>query len=86
LKPGGELFVTLNSKNNTSYLKNLNYKIDENTIIKQDGIEKGLPHYFVNEQEAKSLLSNFEIQKLLYVEDIKNDGSKSCHYYILARK
>ena len=86
LKPGGELLVTLNSKNNTSYLKNLNYKIDENTIIKQDGIEKGLPHYFVNEQEAKSLLSNFEIQKLLYVEDIKNDGSKSCHYYILARK
>jgi SAM-dependent methyltransferase len=35
LKPTGELFVTLNSKNNTSYLKNINYKIDENTIIKQ---------------------------------------------------
>ncbi len=86
LKPTGELFVTLNSKNNTSYLKNINYKIDENTIIKQDGIEKGIPHYFVNEEEAKMLLSNFEIQKLLYVEDIKNDGSRSCHYYILARK
>lgn len=86
LKPTGELFVTLNSKNNTSYLKNINYKIDESTIIKQDGIEKGILHYFVNEEETKMLLSNFEIQKLLYVEDIKNDGSRSCHYYILARK
>ena len=78
--------MTLNSKNNTSYLKNINYKIDESTIIKQDGIEKGILHYFVNEEETKILLSNFEIQKLLYVEDIKKDGSRSCHYYILARK
>jgi len=68
LKSDGELFVTLNSKNNTSYLKNINHKIDENTIIKQEGIEKGLPHYYVDEQEVKELLRNFDIQRLLYVK------------------
>lgn len=86
LKSDGELFVTLNSKNNTSYLKNINHKIDENTIIKQEGIEKGLPHYYVDEQEVKELLRNFNIQRLLYVEDIRKDGSRSSHYYVLARK
>ncbi len=53
LKPGGEVFVTFNSKNNSSYLKNIQYKIDENTIIKQEGIEKEFPITIVMKKRLK---------------------------------
>jgi len=86
LKPDGEVFVTFNSKNNSSYLKNIQYKIDENTIIKQEGIEKGIPHYYCDEKEVKDLMSSFEILRFFYLEDIKPDGNRSCHYFVLAKK
>jgi len=35
LKPNGEVFLNFNSKNNPNYIRNINNKIGENTIIKQ---------------------------------------------------
>ncbi|WP_121958358.1 class I SAM-dependent methyltransferase [Petrotoga sp. 9PWA.NaAc.5.4] len=86
LKPGGEIFLTFNSKNSPNYVNNISSKIDENTIIKQEGIEKGIVHYFADEKDVKKLLENFDIQKFFYVEDIRLNGSRSCHYYVIAKK
>ncbi|WP_304598334.1 class I SAM-dependent methyltransferase [Petrotoga sp. 9PW.55.5.1] len=81
LKPNGEVFLTFNSKNSPNYIRNIN-KIDENTIIKQEGI----PHYFIDEGDVKRLLAQFEIQKFLYVEDIRTNNSISYHYYVLVKR
>ena len=85
LKPGGEAYITFNSKNNSSFKNPSNKHIDENTIIKTEGNEAGIPHYYVDEEEVRRLLTDFEIVKMNHVEEI-GDGWRSWHYYVLLRK
>ena len=81
----GEFFLTLISKNNASYLETDNVYIDSNTVIKNHGIEKDIPHYFVDEREIPELLSGFEIITIKLISDLTH-GKEHWHYYILARK
>lgn len=85
LTVGGEAYITFNSKNNPSFKNHKNTVIDENTIIKTEGVEAGIPHYYVDEQEIRRLLSDFEIVKFNHVEEIGKDW-RSWHYFVLVRK
>jgi SAM-dependent methyltransferase len=68
LKPGGYFFGTLLAKE-----KNLSFSepaelIDEQTLIKQDGAEVGVPHFFSYFEDLLEFFKEFEIVTLYYKE------------------
>jgi SAM-dependent methyltransferase len=85
LRQDGEVFLTFISQNSPSYSNPANIIIDDYTRIKTEGIEKGIPHYYVNEKELKELLKSFEIIKLQHIEEI-TEQDRNSHFFVLAKK
>lgn len=81
----GEVFLTLISKQHPSFTDPTSRVIDANTRVKTGGHEADVPHYYVDEAEALSLMAGFEILRFAHVEEIEKSG-RGCHYFILARK
>lgn len=86
LKPGGELFLTLCSKETWSYKEAGFPVIDENTVLKTEGVEVEIPHFFVNMDDILNLFEDFELNRVRHVDDCYFDGAvrNSKHYYITA--
>lgn len=86
VKKGGEVFVTLLSKEDENYVNHERDRVTENVVMKQDGKDGPLvPHYYIDYDEVYELFGQFEIlscQKL--VEYIK--GHKLIHYHLRMRK
>lgn len=85
LSNDGEVFLTFNSKNNPDFHNPTNMKVDDNTIVKTEGIEKDIPHYYVDEEEIKNLISKFKIISFYQCESIK-ENEHSWYYCVLAKK
>lgn len=88
LKPGGEIYLTLCSKETWSFKDSGYPKLDENTVIKtEDGPEKGIPHFYVILDDIIALFSKFEIEFVRHTDECYFNGQKqnSKHYFILAR-
>ncbi len=89
LKPGGEVFLSLCSKNAWSY-KDAGFPvIDENTVEKvEDGPENGIPHFFADREIIDKLFTGFEIENLRHIQDVivKGKDYGSWHYFILGIK
>ena len=65
LKPGGYFFGTLLTKDRDEpFTKNLNEVVDDQTIIKQDDIEPGVPHFFSYYENILEFFEKFEIKEL----------------------
>ena len=91
LKPKGELFITLLSKNTYSYMNIENYKrVDDNTILRDEHeTEKNVPHFYVDIDDIKQLFKNwnFEISPTEYCTyDLKNSKFFSKHWQTLVSK
>jgi SAM-dependent methyltransferase len=88
LRPGGELYLTLCSKESGSFHNPAYPRIDENTILKKGGTEDGVPHYYSDLDEALSLLAGFDINHVRHIDDCYFEGKKqkSAHFFILAKK
>lgn len=87
LKPGGQLYVTLCSKETWSYQDAGYPKLDENTVIKtEDGPENGIPHFYVTLNDILCLFKNFNIVHIRHTDDCYFSGKKqnSKHYYVTA--
>ena len=69
LKPDGTVFMTLCSKETWTYAQSGLQKLDGNTIIKTEGPEQGVPHYFVDQEDIKNLFSDFELVKVRHIDD-----------------
>jgi SAM-dependent methyltransferase len=85
LVDGGEIFLTLNSKRSSSFRNPTNKIIDEHTIVKTEGLEKDIPHTFVDYDDIKMMLDDFQKIKIQQIEDIFEDFS-GWHYFILIKK
>lgn len=85
LRPNGEVFVTLCSKNSPSFQTNTCHRIDENTIIKTKEPEVGIPHFYSSLEDVWRIFRDFEFIKIRHIEDIYDDTS-SWHYFIHGRK
>lgn len=85
LKTGGEFFITLCSKNSPSFRKKKYPQIDENTIVKTEEPEKGIPHFYSDISDVRNLLSLFEIIRIRHIQDFFEDTS-SWHYFIHGKK
>lgn len=88
LKPNGEIYLTLCSKETWSF-KEANFpKLDENTVIKaNDGAEKDVPHYYVNLDDILPLFGSFEISRIRHIDDCYFEGKykNNKHFYIDAK-
>jgi 2-polyprenyl-3-methyl-5-hydroxy-6-metoxy-1,4-benzoquinol methylase len=85
LKNEGEIFVTFNSKKNPSFKDSRHERIDNNSIIKKEGIEKDIPHYYADSEDIIRLLYGFKFITLRQIEDIYKGGN-GWHYFIHAKK
>lgn len=87
LKPGGQLFLTLCSKETWAYKDANSPKIDENTVVKtNDGPEKDVPHFYVNMDDILHLFKHFNIEKVRHIDDcfFDNQVQNSKHFFIYA--
>lgn len=85
LKPDGEFYLTLCSKNSPSYVSGKYPKIDLNTVLKTEGPEINVPHFFVDSEDIKSLFMRFELIKLRLINDIQSNYM-GWHFFILGKK
>jgi len=91
LKPKGELFITLISKNTWSYQRADHYRrIDENTILRDEHeTEKDVPHFYVDIEDIKKYFEDFDIIKNPIeqtVYDMENSEFYSKHFFLIVRK
>ncbi|MGL4337317.1 MAG: class I SAM-dependent methyltransferase [Turicibacter sp.] len=85
LVDGGECYITLNSKENSSYKEITNTVLDEHTIIKNEGHEAGILHTYVDQNDIAKLTSPFKIISLKHVQDFY-DNQSTYHYHLLLKK
>jgi len=86
LKPGGAIYLSLCSKETWSYLCGNLPRIDENTLIKTDGPEQGVPHFFADSELIKELFRDFELIRVRHTDDCCFNGKWGLqkHYFIEA--
>jgi len=88
LRLGGEIYLSLCSKDTWAF-KEANFpKVDENTVIKDnEPTEMGIPHFYVNLDDIFVLFKDFEISSIRHIDDCYFDGAvrNSKHYFITAK-
>ncbi len=90
LRNGGECFLTLASKQTWGFQQEEWPLLDANTRVRMDdGPEHGIPHFYVNYEEALAMFEGFEIVNISHVEtyyEIRGKRNNSAHFHILIRK
>lgn len=91
LKENGECYLTLGSKNASTFKDPKNTYQDENTRIRlDDGPEKGVPHFYADMDIIPELFKKFEIVKLYQTQDFQQDEEGNYrsfwHYNLLIKK
>jgi SAM-dependent methyltransferase len=84
LAPGGEAFLTLNSRESDAYLDPAWTRIDEYTLLKTEGPEVGVPHTYIRYEDLGALLAAFDVLKVQLVCHYGH-GRKHAHYFVRAR-
>lgn len=93
LKPGGYFFGTILTKDPNIPFYGTGI-IDDQTIIKQEEPEKGIPHFFFKIEDVFKLFKNFKFLEMYYKEwyappitiERVNARKGSGHYILFARK
>ncbi len=89
LRPNGEVYLSFCSKESTEFIENRSNKLDKNTLISHDQLEKGMPHFYADLNDIKELLTNFKIELIKHTEYFYNDFNPNIQrrekfYYINA--
>jgi len=85
LNDSGQVFITFNSKSKQPFTNPIYKKIDDFTVIKTQGIEKGIPHTYLDYDEILNLMSDYQILKIQHIQDFRSRGT-SFHYFVEAVK
>jgi ubiquinone/menaquinone biosynthesis C-methylase UbiE len=83
LKGKGFLLMNFLSKRTYSYKKGT--KVEKDTFVEQEGIEKGVLHHFTDKEEIERLFENFEIIDLKLREK-EVEGKLRSRWIVIARK
>jgi len=85
LKPGGEIYITLNSKESDTWKLFSDRRIDGYTLLRTEGPEIDVPHTFLDYEDVPVLLAGFEILKIQQIFDYMDDR-KHAHFFINCKK
>ena len=87
LRPGGEAYFTVGSKESYWYNNPECIYVDDFTKIRvEDGPENGIPHFYIDDDDCKTLFNDFEIIKIQNIRELTAFGNFSPHYHIWLRK
>ncbi|MFO7882798.1 MAG: methyltransferase domain-containing protein [Kosmotogaceae bacterium] len=85
LKRGGEIYLTLLSKNTYSYSAPDSVVVNENVRLKKEQDGNIFPHYYVDYEDIEELFKEFHIISIRQIEDFYKDKS-GCRYFVLLSK
>lgn len=87
LKPGGEVYFTVGSKESYWFNNPVCTYVDENTRIRvEDGPENGIPHFYIDDEDCKTLFNSFKIVSIKNERVFTHYGTFSPHYHIWLKK
>lgn len=87
LKPGGKVFLTLCSKEHYAFSDSSFPHIDANTVLKTEGAEVEVPHFFADKHTLNSLFHNYKFEHVRHITDCvmeEDDSKERSHYFIEA--
>lgn len=89
LKPNGQVYLSFCSKESTEFIESKSNRLDQNTLICQREIERGIPHFYADLNNIKELLGNFNIELIKHTEYFysnfdPNNRRREKHYYVTA--
>ena len=87
LRPQGLLFITFKSVLDSQCGQG--DQLAAFTWAPTSGVEKGIPHYYVDEAEAKRLLQDFELVSMIHKQELAiagNSERQRAHWLIRAKK
>lgn len=85
LKKNAEAFLTFLSKANSPFTDPSSKIIESKTIIKTEGIEKGIPHTYLDYDEIIRLLGKFKMIRVQHIQEFFNNRT-SWHYFVRCSK
>lgn len=86
-KEGFQVTAVDLSKDSWSYYGAGYPKLDENTVIKtEEGPEKGIPHFYVEQEDIPGLFPDFELHSVRHVKECYFQGMEhyGSHYFVYA--
>lgn len=92
LRPGGECYLTLGSKEAWGWKATDWPMVDENTKLRQeDGPENNVPHFYADYELVKDIFGKFEIVEIRQIEEFfkhhkTGELGETWHYHVLLRK
>lgn len=87
LKPGGKVFLTLCSKEHYAFSEKSFPHIDANTVLKTEGAEVDVPHFFADKEALKKLFHDYSFEQVRHITDCEmgeDDRRERSHYFIEA--
>ena len=83
LRPNGEAYFTIGSKQSYWYKNPACIPVDEYTKIRvEDGPENGIPHFYIDDDDCKTLFNDFKIIEISHISELTQYGNFSPHYHI----
>jgi len=87
LKPNGEAYFTLGSKESFWFNNPNCITVDEYTKIRvEDGPENGIPHFYIDDNDCFNLFNDFTIIEIKNVRELTQYGNFSPHYHVWSKK
>lgn len=87
LKPSGEAYFTLGSKESFWFNNPVCTYVDEYTRIRvEDGPENGIPHFYIDDNDCFKLFGDFKIIQINELRELTQFGNFSPHYHIWLKK
>lgn len=83
LRPGGEAYFTLGSKESYWFKNPKCPYVDDYTRIRvEDGPENGIPHFYIGDEDCFTLFNDFKIIDIRNVRELTQYGNFSPHYHV----
>ncbi len=88
LKPGGKVFLTLCSKEHYAFSQSDFPRLDENTVLKTEGAEVEVPHFFADKVILKKIFAGYEFESVRHITECimeEDDSKERSHFFIEAK-
>ncbi len=85
LKPGGKAFLTMCAKEHYAFSEPGFPKIDANTVLKTEGAEENIPHFFADKEILKKLFHEYSFDSVRHITECvmdEDDSKERSHYFM----
>ena len=87
LKPNGKVFLTMCSKAHCAFSEEGYPRLDENTVLKTEGAEVDVPHFFADKEALRKLFHDYTFDHVRHITECVMEEGKTkerSHYFIEA--